>query len=813
MVKTIAINGKATGGSKTTYLMVLGGDKIVLVDPATGKSPKHISKKMIGRDLHLFEDGLSEPTAVLVDYAMCENSVQIQGIGESGEYHEYLVSSPNDLNLSSSPIPKAEPKVDSGISWGSIGLGILAAGGIAVAAGGGGGGSDNPSSTTQTSVLIDDILIGVDYYLNGSTTKSGTTNSSGEFSYNVGDVITFKVGNATLGSFTPTAGDAVVTIRDLAGGDTTKTKNLAQFLQTLDGDTNDATITISSAKAATIATAGNVQDDPTVGGQVTITVTNPDLGALEDTTAPQATISLSDSFLNQGETATVTVTFTEAVSGFSKDDVTVQNGTIGDFSTADGGVTWTATFTPKGNTTNDVNSITLASSYIDRAGNSGTSAVSPNYTVATTTAPVSAPVLTITDDESGVGNIAGESITYTFTFDQSVTGFTADDVTVTNGTKGAFSGSEGTYTLAVTPTAGFEGNVLVSVEQGAALNSGSAQSTAASSSQSVDMLAPTSLTLTLGADTGLDMTDNVTSNATVNVGGIEAGATWEYSLNNGETWISGTGTSFSLANNTDYKIEAIQVRQSDAVGNISTVAKNSELITIDTKGPKLTITDNEPNLTANMDGSNADGTIDGDGAEILYTFTFDEAVYDFDFSDVILSHGVYGTFTKVSDYKYTLGVTPEAGYQGEMSVSVANTTYHDKAGNQGNVASDTLSIQSVDMRAPEFSSAVADESSNTIVFTFDSVLNAVNKPAVSDFILEVNSVSITTDNLLSIGISDTDATDGANNLTLFVKDGIINSGDSVRAIYNDNVGDVTNAIQDLAGNDSVSFQYIGTAVL
>lgn len=58
--------------------------------------------------------------------------------------------------------------------------------------------------------------------------------------------------------------------------------------------------------------------------------------------------------------------------------------------------------------------------------------------------------LAITDDG---GNAATGVYTYTFTFGETVTGFDATDVTVTNGSKGTFSGSGATYTLQITPTA------------------------------------------------------------------------------------------------------------------------------------------------------------------------------------------------------------------------------------------------------------------------------------------------------------------------------------------------------------------------
>lgn len=75
-----------------------------------------------------------------------------------------------------------------------------------------------------------------------------------------------------------------------------------------------------------------------------------------------------------------------------------------------------------------------------------------------------APALNVTDDVSGV---ATGPIVFTFTFDESVTGFTMDKITVTGGTStGGFPQADGstTYTIVVTPLANSTGTVAVSVD-------------------------------------------------------------------------------------------------------------------------------------------------------------------------------------------------------------------------------------------------------------------------------------------------------------------------------------------------------------
>ena len=101
----------------------------------------------------------------------------------------------------------------------------------------------------------------------------------------------------------------------------------------------------------------------------------------------------------------------------------------------------------------------------------------------------------ITDDEAGTANIAGGTITYTFTFSQSVNGFAVDDVVVVGGTKAAAfaSGADGSsvYTLVITPNAGFQGNLTVDVAAGVATDlAGNPNTAAPQSVQAVDTLAP-----------------------------------------------------------------------------------------------------------------------------------------------------------------------------------------------------------------------------------------------------------------------------------------------------------------------------------
>ncbi len=66
-----------------------------------------------------------------------------------------------------------------------------------------------------------------------------------------------------------------------------------------------------------------------------------------------------------------------------------------------------------------------------------------------------------------------------------------------------------------------------------------------------------------------------TSNGQVNVSGLAGGATWQYSLDGGQTWIAGTGTAIAPAVFGLDGYKNVQVRQTDALGNTSPTASLS----------------------------------------------------------------------------------------------------------------------------------------------------------------------------------------------------------------------------------------------
>src|SRR5439155_1638497 len=124
-----------------------------------------------------------------------------------------------------------------------------------------------------------------------------------------------------------------------------------------------------------------------------------------------ATILVADAALQAGETSPVTITFSEAVSGFDNSDLTVEGGTLTAVCSLDGGVTWTATFTPTADITAATNLITLDNTGVmDAAGIAGLDTTQSNNYAIDTTAPgiPSAPALAVGSDS---GSSSTDNIT------------------------------------------------------------------------------------------------------------------------------------------------------------------------------------------------------------------------------------------------------------------------------------------------------------------------------------------------------------------------------------------------------------------
>jgi hypothetical protein len=149
-----------------------------------------------------------------------------------------------------------------------------------------------------------------------------------------------------------------------------------------------------------------------------------------DTVPPAlaSAITMSDRTLGEGDTSTVTFVFTEAVTGFTTQDISAPYGTMSEPSSSDG-VTWTSTFTPNANSPQVPGQITLTLSGVtdlERNAGSGTR-VSESYSVNTIR-----PTVSITMSDYALTN--SETATVTFTFNKNLIGINTSAITAQNGT-------------------------------------------------------------------------------------------------------------------------------------------------------------------------------------------------------------------------------------------------------------------------------------------------------------------------------------------------------------------------------------------
>lgn len=161
-----------------------------------------------------------------------------------------------------------------------------------------------------------------------------------------------------------------------------------------------------------------------------------------DLNAPTVDITLDDYDLIDGETATVTFTFNEAVLGFTNADITVENGTLSTISSSDGGVTWTGTFTPNDSIEDATNAVSV--------GMTGLADLALNFGVGTT----SSSNYTIDTLEPSLPESSLDEGTYhnTRSLDLSSSGSTSIRYTTNGSTPSCSSGTVYSGTIEVTAT-------------------------------------------------------------------------------------------------------------------------------------------------------------------------------------------------------------------------------------------------------------------------------------------------------------------------------------------------------------------------
>ena len=457
------------------------------------------------------------------------------------------------------------------------------------------------------------------------------------------------------------ANGVLSTVTTLDGGTT--------WTATLTPDSNllDTTNVISVLMSGVLDAAGNSGTGTTNSDNYSI-----------DTQRPTALISLSDTSLGLGETSLVTITFSEVVISFSNADVQAVNGTLTNFSSSDGGITWTSTLTPAANTSDTTNVITLSNSGLtDLAGNPGVGNTgSENYEVLTLR-----PTATVTMADTSI--IVGETSLVTINFSEVVTGFSNADLIIPNGSLTTVASTNGgrTWTATYSPNADVtDTSNTISVQLTGVTNSlgNTGTGTAVSANFVVDTKRPTvsivvaDVLLTVGQTSQVTFTFSeavigfTNDDLQIQNGTLSTVAT----SNGGLTWTAVLTPTNGITDSSNV-ITVNITGVSDARGNHGTNTTASNNYAVETQRPTATVSVSPAILKV--------------GQTATVTITFSEAVAGFTSADLSAANGTLSAVSSSNGgVTWTAVLTAANGISDTTNVIVLNNAgVTDVAGNAG----------------------------------------------------------------------------------------------------------------------------------
>ncbi|MFX3631734.1 MAG: Ig-like domain-containing protein [Candidatus Pristimantibacillus sp.] len=437
---------------------------------------------------------------------------------------------------------------------------------------------------------------------------------------------------------------------------------------------------------------------------------------------PTATVEVAKQSLKIGDTSLVTITFSEAVSGFDNADLSVDNGTLSNVSSIDGGSTWTATFTPNANMTKATNNITLDNAGVWNGSGAGTGTTDSNNYAIDTVRPTATIVVTDTS------LYTGETSTVTITFSEAVIGFDYGDLTIANGTISDLRTSDNiSWTMTFTPARGIieATNVITLNKTGVIDGAGNVGiGTTDSTNYVIDTARPTATievidtSLTTG-ETSLvtitfseAVTDFTNDDLTIANGMLSTVS----SSNGGVVWEATFTPDLGVTDETNLiTLDNTGVRT--GLGFAGTGTTDSNDYAIDTARPTGTIEVADTSLII--------------GETSLVTITFSEAVTDFTNDDLTIANGTLSTVSSSDG-----GIVWEATFTPTDSITATTnvitldqTGVSDLVGNVGDGETDSNNY-AIDTARPTATIEIADTS---LVIGETSLVTITFSEAVTDF--------------------------------------------------------------------------------
>lgn len=456
-------------------------------------------------------------------------------------------------------------------------------------------------------------------------------------------------------------------VNGFAVGDIAVTNGAASNFVKVDGRTYTFDVTPAGEGIVSVTViAGAVTD---AAGNVS--VASSALSRTFDSTGPTVT---ANPLTTNDTTPTLTGTVGEATATVS---VTVLGQT---FAATVTGTTWTATL-PSAIAAGTYDIVATAT---DSTGNTATTTATNGLVIDLT--PPNAEVTSTAPEPTSTAPIP-----FKVTFDEDVTGFTAADVAVTNGTVMQFVAVNAReYTFNVAPS----GQAVVSV----AVNPNVASDAAGNGNTAATAVTRTfdtgALTVTADRLTTSDPTPTLTG--TVD----DPAATVEVTVDGQTVTATVTGTTWSAAIPTALAEGTydILVEATNAASNTGTLTLTGGLV-VDLTSPTVQLT------TLQTSPTNV--------ASLRFTATFSEDVTNFDLSDVGIVNAVVSNFTVVDARTYKFDVAPEA--DGIVTVTLDAGAALDAAGNPSAAGSGSITS---DRTIPSPTITAAENPSNDSPITF-----------------------------------------------------------------------------------------------
>ncbi|WP_198930816.1 beta strand repeat-containing protein, partial [Stutzerimonas balearica] len=418
----------------------------------------------------------------------------------------------------------------------------------------------------------------------------------------------------------------------------------------------------------------------------------------------------------------------------------LETGATIEYST-DGGQTWTSSFTPV------EGSNTVSVRQTDVAGNTS-GATTLSFVLDT---QVAAPGVSLTSDTGVSGT---DSITKDGAL--SITG-TETGATIEYSTDGGQTWTDSFSAV--------EGNNTVSVRQTDVAGNTSGATTV-SFVLDTQVAAPT---VSLQADTGTSGTDGITNNGALTVGGVETGATVEYSTDGGQTW-SPTFTPVE-GNNT------VSVRQTDVAGNTS--AATTVSFTLDTQVAAPTVSLTNDTGASGSDGITNNGALTIDGTEAGATIEYSTdggQIWSSSFTPVegsntvaVRQTDVAGNTSAATTVSFTLDTqvaAPTVSLQADTGVSGTDGITNNGALSVGGTETGATVEYSTDGGQTWSSSFTPVEGSNTVSVRQTDVAGNTSAATTVSFTLDTQVAAPTVSLASDTGASGTDGITNNGALTI-----------------------------------------------